>query len=322
MIVLGIEGTAHTFGVGVVKFKNGSFEILSNVRDTFKPKEGLIPREVAEHHSEVALKIINQTLKEAGIRSKDVDLIAYSRGPGLPPCLRITSVVAKSLSLKYNKPFIGVNHASAHITIARRISKFKDSLVLYTSGGNTQIVEMYKGDYIILGESLDIALGNAIDKLARHMGLPFPGGPEIEKLAAKGKKYIELPYTIKGMDFSFSGVTTAAERLIDKGYSKEDVAFSFQETVFAVVVEAVERALAHTNKNELVVCGGVAANKRFREMISIMCKERGVKFKETPLEFVGDNGVMIAFEGYERYRKGEEGKLKDEVLPKWRLDEL
>ncbi len=318
MIVLGIEGTAHTLGIGIINNE----KILSNVKDTFKPKEGLIPRELAEHHSELAKDLIKKALKEANLKLRDIDLISYSRGPGLPPCLRITSVIAKSLSIKHKKPLIGVNHAAAHITISKILTKLKDPVVLYVSGGNTQIIERKNKEYIVLGESLDIAIGNAIDKLARTMKIPFPGGPEIEKLAKKGKKYIQLPYTIKGMDFSFSGITTEAEKLYKKGESKENIAFSFQETSFAILTEAIERALAHTEKKELIVCGGVAANKRFNEMLSIMCKERNITFKETPIEYAGDNGVMIAFEGLERYKEGYKKPEKEEILPRWRLDDL
>ena len=325
MLYLGIEGTAHTLGVSLVEEKGNKISVLSNERDMFVPKEGLIPREVADHHVDVYKSVLKKAFEKGRKRMEDVDFIVYSKGPGLPPVLRVTFIIAKSLSEKYNVPLAGVNHASAHISVAKYFCGFKDVLALYVSGGNTQIVSENDGRYFVVGESLDIALGNAYDKLARHMGFSFPGGPKIEEYAKKGR-YIELPYTIKGMDFSFSGITTEAQRRYDKGYSKEDICFSFQENVLSVLTEAIERALAHTGKKELVLCGGVASNRRFNEMINIMAKDRNVLFKQIPKEYAGDNGAMIALEyimNKDRYDVYDSGEVVEEsVLQRWRLDEL
>ncbi len=325
MLYLGIEGTAHTIGISVVEEKNRKINILSNTKDMYQPKQGLIPRELADHHTSLYQPLLKKALNEAKTKINEINYIVYSKGPGLPPTLRVTYIIAKTLSEKYNIPLIGVNHASAHISIAKHLTNFKDPVALYVSGGNTQIVMSSNNKYYILGESQDIALGNAYDKLARHMNLPFPGGPKIEELAKKGT-YLSLPYTIKGMDFSFSGITTEAERKYDSGHKPEDVAFSFQETVLSIITEAIERALAHTEKKELIICGGVASNKRFNEMISTMAKNRKVLFKQIPKEYAGDNGAMIAIEYitnkkiYSVLKPNTPGK--ETTKQKWRLDEL
>ncbi|VVB59896.1 tRNA N6-adenosine threonylcarbamoyltransferase [uncultured archaeon] len=194
-----------------------------------------------------------------------------------------------------------------------------DPLVLYVSGGNSQIIGYLGGKYRVFGETLDIAIGNAIDKFARETGIPFPGGPEVEQLAVGGK-YVPLPYTVKGMDFSFSGLSTEVVRRFKSGkFELKDLCFSFQETAFAMLAEVSERALAHTEKNTLLLTGGVAANKRLSEMLGIMCEDRGVEFSAVPREFAGDCGANIAWTGIlESKRKI---KRQIDIFPKWRIDE-
>jgi glycoprotease/Kae1 family metallohydrolase len=172
-----------------------------------------------------------------------------------------------------------------------------------------------------MGETLDLALGNAIDMVAREFGLPSPGGPEIEKLALKGK-YIPLPYVVKGCDLSFSGIVTKAIDLFKSGTRKEDIAYSLQEVCFSMIAEVTERVLAHTGKNEVLLVGGVAANKRLRKILSIMCEERGAKMYVVPKEYSGDNAVMIAWTGLLAYKSGWKPNFKDKILPKWRIDEV
>ncbi|MBI4983018.1 UGMP family protein, partial [Candidatus Woesearchaeota archaeon] len=162
-----------------------------------------------------------------------------------------------------------------------------DPCYLYVSGVNTQIVVYDGGKYRVVGETLDIGLGNMLDKFGRLLGLGFPAGPQIEELAKKGK-YVELPYVVKGMDTSFSGILTRVKQLYEKGISKEDLCYSVQETCFAMLTEVVERAIAHTEKKELLLVGGVGTNKRFCEMLEIMCQERGCKFYKVPLSLAGD----------------------------------
>jgi len=192
-------------------------------------------------------------------------------------------------------PIIPVNHCIAHLEIGQSVGA-SDPVMLYASGANTQIIAFSSGKYRVFGETLDSGIGNFIDTFARHCGIAFPGGPEIEKKALKGK-YIELPYSIKGMDVSFSGMLTKLKQLYDKGEKLEDLSFSLQETAFAMLVEAAERALTHTGKKELVLGGGVACNKRLQEMCKIMCKERGAKYYCPPKELLLDNAAMIAYTG-------------------------
>ncbi len=212
---------------------------------------------------------------------------------------------------------MGVNHCCAHLSIGKVWNKLKDPCYIYVSGVNTQVIVEVDGKYRVMGETLDIGLGNMLDKFGRLIGLGFPAGPAIEKLALKGE-YVELPYTVKGMDMSFSGLLTKAKQLYEKGVSKEDLCFSLQETAFAMLAEVVERAMAHTGKKELLLVGGVGANKRFCEMLDIMCKEREAAFYKVPMNLAVDQGVMIAWEGV--LREKESGDM--EVNPHWRADEV
>ncbi len=331
---LGIEGTAHTFGIGIVSFdskKLNKQKILCNVKDSFTSEEGgMIPNVVAEHHSKVANKVLEKALKTSNLKIEDIDLIAFSQGPGLAPCLLETMNFAKQLAINYNKPIVGVNHIAAHLEIGKQITQVKDPIYLFVSGANTQIIiEDSDGkNFRILGECLSSALGNALDKFARNTGLGFPGGPKIEELAkTKGAKYIELPYAVKGMDVDFSGIATKAEQLLKKGSPKEDLCYSLQETCFSMLAEVTERAMAHTGKRECIVIGGVAANKRFCEMLDNMCKSRGAIFYPVPLEYCGDNGAMIASRGVIERAKAIKGKdietrRKLDIKPRWRIDDI
>jgi len=232
-MILGIECTAHTFGVGIVN----KGKILSNVRDMYSTESGgIIPMESAKHHKAVAHEIYEKALGEAGVSEDKIDAIALSNAPGLSPCLIAGMEFAKSLAKKLKVPIVPVNHCVAHLEIGRATGA-KDPVLLYASGANTQIIAYAAGKYRVFGETLDLGIGNFIDKFARYMGMGFPGGPKIEQLAKKGE-YIELPYSMKGMDVSFSGMQTKLQNLYDKKYKKEDLAFSLQETAFAMLVEA------------------------------------------------------------------------------------
>jgi N6-L-threonylcarbamoyladenine synthase len=320
MICLGIESTAHTFSVGIVDDK----KILANEKSVYIPKKGfgIIPKEAAQHHSENALETLRNALRKAKLKMDDIDIIAFSQGPGLPQCLRIGTVFARTLSLKYNKPLIPVNHCVAHIEIGKLTTESKDPVVLYLSGGNTQVIAFTGGMYRIFGETQDIPIGNALDNLARGLNLEMPGGPQIESLAKNGK-YVELPYVVKGMDLSFSGLVTEAIKKYKQGVKPEDIAYSFQETCFAMLTEVTERAVAHTDKEEVLLVGGVAANKRLQEMLKIMTSERGAKFFVVPQEYAGDNGSMIAWTGILAYQKGYKILIEDSrIKQKWRVDEI
>jgi len=322
MIVLGIESTAHTFGIGI--FDSEKNKILSNVKHMFKPPLGIgmLPREASEHHYKICDKILKEALNEARIKPQDIDLISFAQGPGLGACLRIGASVARFLSLELKKPLVGVNHCIAHLEVAKITTPAKDPIMLYVSGGNTQIIAFDEGKYRVFGETQDIPVGNLFDVFARNAGLPMPGGPVIEKLALKGRKYLSLPYAVKGMDVSFSGILTSATKMLQKE-KLNDICFSLQETAFSMLVEVSERAMAHCNKKELVLAGGVAANKRLREMCNIMCKERGAKFFVPEFQYCCDNGAMIAVLGAIEYDAGVETKIKEsKIKTKWRTNEV
>ena len=315
MICIGIESTAHTFGVGVVSDE----KVLSNVKRIYSPKKGGIhPREAADHHADIAGETISQAVDDAGIRLDDIDVVAFSQGPGLPPCLRIGATAARMLALMLGKPLAGVNHCIAHIEIGKMATGAKDPVTLYVSGGNTQVLAFTEGKYRVFGETLDVAVGNTIDQFARQAGLAHPGGPKVEELARSGK-WTELPYVVKGMDLSFSGILTAAIDKLEKE-KLEDICFSLQETCFSMLTEVTERAMAHTDKQEVLLTGGVAANKRLQEMLETMCSERGARFYSVPMGLAGDNGAMIAWAGLLQAKAGEPTAGKTDRF--WRTDEV
>lgn len=321
MRVLGIESTAHTFGIGILD----NDRILADVRRIYKPEIGGInPTDAAEYHAKNSLNALKESLEKANLKLKDLDCVSFSKGPGLAPCLDIASNLARFLSLRLEIPILGINHAIAHLEISKLFFNVENPLYLYVSGGNSQIISYYNGKYRVFGETLDLALGNALDKFARTIGLEHPGGPKIEKLASKGRVLIDLPYVVKGMDFSFSGILTALEKLYRQGkYSLEDLCYSFQEYVFSMILEASERAMAYLNSKELVITGGVAANKRFAEMAKTMCEERNAKALSIPQEYCGDNGVMIAYLGFLRFKNGARDRIEDlRKNPYWRADEV
>jgi len=321
MICLGIESTAHTFGCGIV---DSDGTVLSNARDTFlaKPGKGIVPREAANHHADVCASVIGKALSDAKLKLSDIDLIAFAQGPGLPPCLRVGAVAARTLALRLDVPLIGVNHPVSHIEIGRLTTGATDPVILYVSGGNTQVLALAGGRYRVFGETQDIPMGNALDHFARTANLGNPGGKFVEELARNGR-YVELPYVVKGMDLSFAGIVTAAEQKIAQGAKVEDVCYSLQETCFAMLIEVTERALAHTGKTEVLLVGGVAANKRFSEMLGIMAKERSAKVFVVPQEYAGDNGAMIAWTGILAHG-AKMGTLleKSAVDSNWRADDV
>lgn len=322
-IVLGIESTAHTFGVGIVKDR----KILSNIRDMYNTESGgIIPMEAAKHHFQKKHEIYFEALDKAGISEDKIDAIAFSQGPGLAPCLIEGMNFAKELSKKLKKPIFPVNHCIAHLEIGGSIPKSpRDPVMLYTSGANTQIIAYSSRKYRVFGETLDIGVGNFIDTFARYARIGFPGGPRIEQISKSGK-YIELPYSVKGMDITLSGIlTNLKQKLESKKYSLNDLSYSLQETVFAMLVETAERALAHTGKKELLLGGGVACNLRFQEMCKKMCEERNAKFFVPEKSLLVDNGAMIAFLGEIIFnsKKFKEKNIKNiDINPRQRTDEV
>jgi universal protein Kae1 len=321
---LGVESTADDFGVGILTF-NG--EILANVSSGYIPEKGGIhPREAARHHAEVADKVLNEALSKAGVKPRDLTLIAFSQGPGLGPCLRTGATVARALASYLEVPLVGVNHSVAHIEIGKLETGALNPLTLYVSGGNTIVSAFDSGRYRIFGETLDIALGNCLDVFAREAGLnhnkDMPLGAALEQLAANGKKLIALPYVVKGMNISLSGLLTAATTLFHKGECElEDLCYSLQEHAFSMVTEVTERALAHTEKNEVLLTGGVAANRRLQSMLNSIAKEHDAKFNVVPREFAMDNGAMIAWTGVLAYTHGIVTPVPESFAKlRWRLE--
>jgi universal protein Kae1 len=318
MICLGIESTAHTFGIGICNEKG---KILANEKSVYKPKKGwgIVPMDAGKHHGKARDKVFKAALKSANLEIEDIDIIAYSRGPGLPPCLYKGLELAMNLAEKHGKSLVGVNHCVAHIEIGRLTSKFKDPVVVYVSGGNTQIISFSEGGYRIFGECMDMGIGNALDKFGRSAGLDFPQAPKIEILARKGK-WVDLPYVVKGMDLSFSGILTSCIQKHEKGEPLENLCFSIQEVFFSMLAEVTERALAHLGKDEVLLTGGVAANERLQGMMNTMAKEREAKFAVVPKEFAGDNGLMIAWTGILAHKSGR--KVSKDVDSRWRTDDV
>ncbi len=322
MKIIGIEGTAHTIGVSVVSSEG---EVFSNIFKTYKEKEGIHPREAANHHASEIVPLLKRAMEEAGVKSEEIDLVAFSQGPGLGPCLRTAATAARSLSLSLEVPLVGVNHCIAHLEIGRLRTAAENPVLLYVSGGNTQVIAFKKGRYRVFGETLDIGLGNMLDKFGREKEMSFPAGPVIEEKAKKGEELVELPYSVKGMDVEFSGIMTSA---LNKEVLVEDICYSIQETTFAMLTEVTERALAHTRKDEVLLGGGVVQNKRLQEMIAKMTEERGASYHVPEAEFCVDNPAMIAWTGYLMYDSGisipvEESNIKqkfrtDEVEVTWR----
>lgn len=318
MICIGIESSAHTIGVGVADGRR----VVANERSTYRPRYGGIhPRKAAEFLSKEFEAVVKKALRRSGLKLSDVELVGFTMGPGLGACLKVGLVGAKMLSQILEVPIIGVNHAVAHIEVGKVLCGCRDPLVVYVSGGNTQIIILEEGRYRVMGETLDIGLGNLIDSVGRSMKLKYAHGSVIEELARKGK-YIPLPYSVKGMDLVFTGLLTEAERALRK-YRKEDVCYSLQETAFAMLVEATERALALTKRKELLLCGGVAQNRRLQGMLREMVKPHGCRFFVPEDEFNADNGAMIALTANLMYEAGVRMKLGEcRAVQKMRVDEV
>ncbi|VVB57701.1 tRNA N6-adenosine threonylcarbamoyltransferase [uncultured archaeon] len=350
MRVLGIESTAHTFGVGI--YDSVQDKILANPKAFYKspPGQGMIPVVVAEHHRQLGDGVIKQALEQAGqtlgegrpLSWNSIDAISYAAGPGLGPCLQVGASAAAFLAGLHSKPLIPVHHGHAHIEAARWQMKFSDPLALYVSGGNTQIItgtktkrpagggpsrpsSFFGPPFVVLGETLDIGIGNLFDSFARSLKLEFAHGSVVAKMAAEGKNYHELPYTVKGMNFAFSGLSTSAAKLVGK-VEANDLCYSLMETAFSELCEASERALLMTNKDEVVVCGGVAQNPVLLSKMKQMAETHGARCGTCENQYNADNGGMIALLGAREWeRKGKAAAIAPEKMwyeQKWRIDQV
>lgn len=321
MICLGIESTAHTFGCSVV---DSGGKILSDARDVYRAPEGrgIHPREASRHHIDVSSEVLKQSLDLAGVSMKEVDIIGYSAGPGLGPCLRVGAVVARTLSGFYRKPLVPVNHALGHIELGAMLTGATDPLVLLVSGGHTMMLVFSQQRWRVFGETLDITIGQLLDQFGRAVGFASPCGGRIEQLAGQSSgNYIQLPYIVKGNDVSFSGLLTAAKRLAENN-KLEDVCYSLQETSFAMLAEVVERALSFTGRKETMIVGGVSANRRLSQMLDAACERQSSRFYTCPIKYAGDNGAQIAWTAILDYQAtGKNVQVQDaHVHQSWRLD--
>ncbi|XP_053684166.1 tRNA N6-adenosine threonylcarbamoyltransferase [Sabethes cyaneus] len=338
VIAIGFEGSANKIGVGIVR----DGEVLANVRETYitPPGEGFLPKETAQHHRTKIHDILKRALQESGVTPAEIDVVCYTKGPGMAPPLLAVAIVARTVAQIWNKPILGVNHCIGHIEMGRLITKAQNPTVLYVSGGNTQVISYACKRYRIFGETIDIAIGNCLDRFARIIKLsndPSPGY-NIEQMAKRGEKYLPLPYSVKGMDVSFSGILSFIEQkarpnqkqqkrkrgsAVDERWTDEDLCFSLQETLFAMLVETTERAMAHCGSSEVLIVGGVGCNERLQEMMGIMCKERGAKLFATDERFCIDNGVMIAHAGWEMFRSGTKMSWEETTITqRYRTDEV
>lgn len=319
MLCLGIESTAHTFSCAILE-SDSEIRILSDVRNVYRPPEGsgIHPREASRHHVEVSRTVLSDCLEEAGIPIGKMDIISYAAGPGLGPCLRVGAVVARALSSYHNIPIYPVNHAIGHIDLGMALTKASDPLILLVSGGHTMLLALVGERWRVFGETLDITLGQMLDQFGRSLGMPSPCGEKIESLASRGKGYVQLPYYVKGNDVSFSGLLSAAKAARGR---REDLAYSIQETAFAMICEAVERALSFTGRHELLVVGGVAANRRLYSMLSEACDRYGCRLLAAPVQYSGDCGSQIACTGIYMASACKASSIQDAfVRQSWRLD--
>lgn len=319
VLVLGIESSAHTFGVGLVR--NG--RVIANEKLMYDVgSRGMIPQKVAEVHVRNASKVIESSLEKAGVKIDDVDGVGYTKGPGIGACLQVGQLAAKTIASRLKVKIVPVNHAVAHVEITKHETGMKNPVALYVSGGNSQILKLTETPfrhYQILGETFDVGVGNMLDAFAREIKLKPAWGSSVARLALRGK-YVDMPYTVKGMDFAFTGLLTYATSLVGKK-SKEDLCYSIQETSFAMLCEATERALLLSNSAELCVCGGVAQSERLREMLGYVCKEHGMRFGCATDEFNADNGGMIAYVAEKMLENGYSVPLDQcDIRQRYRID--
>jgi N6-L-threonylcarbamoyladenine synthase len=348
MYAIGLEGSANKLGVGIISHPDPTNNkgqktatILSNIRHTYvsPPGEGFLPKDTALHHRTHVASLILQTLNEANIPLSAINCICYTRGPGMGAPLQSVAIAARTLSLLWDLPLVGVNHCVGHIEMGRTITAATNPVVLYVSGGNTQVIAYAANRYRIFGETLDIAVGNCLDRFARVLAIsndPAPGY-NIEQLAKSGRWLLDVPYAVKGMDVSFSGILARVEELaaqMHKGtllapdesgdkITPEDLCFSLQETVFAMLVEITERAMAHVGSNQVLIVGGVGCNLRVQEMMGIMAASRGGSVYATDERFCIDNGIMIAHAGLLAFETGQVTKLEDSTCTqRFRTDDV
>lgn len=320
MIGIGIESTAHTFGVSVVV----DGRVISNEKKSYTTQSGgMIPSQVSDHHVRYAHQVLRNAIKKANISVKNIDYVGFSQSPGIGNCLRIGSVLARSFRNEVDAKLIPVNHCIAHLEIGRYDTNCENPIFLYVSGANTQVINYENERYRVFGETEDMGVGNLLDSIARKLDLGFPGGPKIEQLAKKTKKYHLLPYNVKGMNIVLGGLYSHVKQKMLNKYDSDVISNSVQETVFAMLTEICERALAHSNKTELLLGGGVGCNKRLQEMLGQMCADRNASLHVPKNEYMVDNAAMIAITANLLYKTGTKFSFEDLVInPTKRTDDV
>ena len=320
---LGIESSCDETSVAIVK--NGR-EILSNVIDTQIPIHekygGVVPEIASRNHIEAISRVTKKALEEANMTLEQIDAITPTYGPGLVGALLVGLSYAKALSFAVNKPLVGVNHIQGHI--AANYITYPELeppfLCMMMSGGNTQIIYV-KGytEFEVLGKTRDDAIGEAFDKVARVVGLGYPGGPKVDKLALEGKPTIDLPKThFENMDFSFSGIKTAVINVHHKNpeINKADLCASFEKTIVEILIENVTKAVQLTGIKTIALAGGVSANKFIREAFLNL---ENIKVYMPDLKLCTDNAAMIASAGYYNYLAGKRDGLELNAIPNLKL---
>ena len=338
---MGMEGSANKIAIGIIEHSwptedtvEPTVRILSNVRKTYitPPGQGFLPKDTARHHRQHILGLVREALDKAGIEElAKISCICFTKGPGMGAPLKTVALVARVMSLLHGIPLVGVNHCIGHIEMGRMVTGALNPIVLYVSGGNTQVIAYSERRYRIFGETIDIAVGNCLDRFARIVNLsndPSPGF-NVEQMASSGTQYIELHYGVKGMDVSFSGILSQLELIVKQdafqsgSISVADLCFSLQETIFAMLVEITERAMAHVGSREVLIVGGVGCNVRLQQMMHTMVSERGGHLFATDERFCIDNGVMIAQAGVLMFANGIKTPLEDtQCTQRYRTDDV
>ena len=325
IITLGIESSCDETAASIVK--NGR-EVLSNIIDTQIPIHekygGVVPEIASRNHIEAISRVVKKALEEANMNFEDIDVVTPTYGPGLVGALLVGLSYAKALSFAIDKPLVGVNHIQGHI--AANYITYKDLkppfLCMMMSGGNTQIV--FVKDYTefeVLGKTRDDAIGEAFDKVARVVGLGYPGGPKVDKLAKEGKPVYELPKThFENLDFSFSGIKTAVINLNHNtpNINKADLCASFEKTVTEVLIENIKKAIDLTGIKTIALAGGVSANSYIRNEF-LKLEKNGIKIYMPDLKLCTDNAAMIASAGYYNYIAGKRDELDLNAIPNLKL---
>ncbi len=334
MRVLGIESSCDETAVAIYEGGRGilAHQVYSQI-DLHAPYGGVVPELAARDHLRRILPLINELLEEAKLSPKEINAIAYTQGPGLVGALMVGASFAKSLAYAWQIPALGVHHMEAHLVAASLVEPIPPYpfIALLVSGGHTLLLEVKGlGQYRILGESLDDAVGEAFDKTAKLLGLPYPGGPELARLATRGTSgRFEFPRPMlskPGLDFSFSGLKTHAMNCIRKqpvldDQTRADIALAFEEAVVETLVTKSKRAMTEFGISRLVMVGGVSANTRLRSQLKEQLSSADIYYP--PLEYCTDNGAMVAYLGYLRMSRGEQDSdLAIKARARWPLSEL